>query len=106
MFHKAIPFYLSKGWRHLREEVLNADRYECQHCKAKGKLYEGTHVHHVNHLDKHPELALEKYYKDSNGNMKRTSYQPARSARDSMPSRTLTHAKSPLNEERWYINTQ
>ncbi len=102
MFHKTNPFYLSKEWRHLRQEVLSADKYECQHCKAKGKYTRATHVHHVNHLDKHPELALEKYYTDSSGNTKRNLISVCKDCHETVchPER-LTHSKPPLNEERW-----
>src|SRR5665647_236628 len=64
-------FYESRFWRRLRREVLIEDRYECQVCKAKGFYTKGNTVHHTNYIKLHPELALEKFYKDDEGNIKR-----------------------------------
>lgn len=56
----------------MREKVLRLDRYECQMCKARKKFKRATTVHHVNHMKKHPELALEIYYTDvATGEQKR-----------------------------------
>lgn len=101
MFYKTNPFYHSKEWRRLRRDVLNADKYECQPCKAKGKYTKATHVHHVNHLDKHPELALEKYYSDASGQM-RNLISVCKDCHETVchPER-LRHTKKPLNKERW-----
>lgn len=65
------PFYDSPEWRRLRKEVLAADKFECQLCKEHGLYKRANHVHHVNYLEQHPELALEKLYTDSDGNVKR-----------------------------------
>ena len=67
----AKKLYESKEWRRLRKEVLIEDKYECLHCKAKGKYEKANTVHHVNYLKLHPELALEKFYTDDDGNVKR-----------------------------------
>lgn len=102
IFHKTNPFYLSKEWRHLRREVLKADKFECQLCKTKGIYTKATTVHHVNHLEKHPELGLEKYYKDDNGNKKRNLISVCKDCHEMIchPER-LRHTKKPLNDERW-----
>ena len=102
MFYKPNPFYISKEWRRLRQDVLKADKYECQFCKVNGKYTKATTVHHVNHLDKHPELALEKYYTDNNGNVKRNLISVCKDCHETVchPER-LRHTKEPLNEERW-----
>lgn len=68
-------FYHSGEWQKIRAQVLEMDHYECQMCKASGKL---THrradnkgmkqtlvVHHVHHLKDRPDLALSVY--DENG---------------------------------------
>lgn len=47
---RSIKFYHSKAWKDKREEILARDNYECQHCKAKGLVVEGTEVHHIIHL--------------------------------------------------------
>ena len=62
----------------MRREVLQADRYECQICKAKYRRYrQADTVHHVNHLKTRPDLALEMY-----------GYRKKK-------------AEKPLTEERW-----
>ena len=71
MWHKTNPFYLTWAWKKKRLEVLRLDKFECQHCKAKGFYKPANTVHHVNHLDKHPELALDIYYTDAEGKQKR-----------------------------------
>jgi 5-methylcytosine-specific restriction endonuclease McrA len=55
-------FYNSREWRHLRKEVLNEYKCECQSCKAKGLYTKATHVHHVQYVRKHPRYALSKTY--------------------------------------------
>ena len=51
-------FYKSKEWKRKRKEILRRDNYECQRCKCEGGFSKATTVHHIKHLDKHPELAL------------------------------------------------
>lgn len=93
------PFYTTYKWRKLRKEVLQTDKNECQDCKAKGIYTKAVHVHHEKPIEKHPELALEKYYNDGAGthrqlislceecHMKRHDYQHK--------------PKEPLTEEKW-----
>lgn len=40
---KADPFYTSKGWRQLRQAVLERDCYLCQRCRKRP----ATIVHHI-----------------------------------------------------------
>lgn len=54
-------FYKSIEFRHIKEEVLREQHYECQECKKKGKITKANTVHHVQFVRKHPELALSKY---------------------------------------------
>ena len=58
-------FYSWPEWRALRLEVLQLDRYECQHCKAAGRYRKGYIVHHVKHLRDRPDLALSIYDPDT-----------------------------------------
>lgn len=62
-YKKANPFYLSTAWKHKRLEILKRDNYECQWCKAEGKVNTNEHavleVDHIQELEDHPELALE-----------------------------------------------
>ncbi|MFI3211264.1 MAG: HNH endonuclease [Peptostreptococcaceae bacterium] len=55
-------FYKSAEWRKLRLEVLKEDHNECQWCKKVGKITKATTVHHMQFVDKHPDLALSKHY--------------------------------------------
>ena len=58
-------FYIWGKWLDKREEVLMMDRRECQRCKEKYKRYtKATTVHHINHLKKRPDLALEIFFYD------------------------------------------
>ena len=59
---KLWKFYKSKEFRHLKEEILREQHYECQECKKLGKITKADTVHHVQHVRKHPSLALSKYY--------------------------------------------
>lgn len=55
-------FYKSPRWEKKREHILRRDGYLCQECRRYGKMVPATTVHHIEHLDEHPELA----YTDSN----------------------------------------
>ena len=57
-YENRFQFYKSREWRKKRAEVLRHDRNECQMCKAEGRYSKATTVHHVNHVDKRPDLAL------------------------------------------------
>ena len=52
-------FYRSQRWRVKREAILRRDKYICQYCKRYGKIVEAVEVHHIKHLEDHPELALD-----------------------------------------------
>lgn len=60
--HDIHKFYTWTKWERKRKEILAADRYECQHCKARGIYRRATTVHHVQYVRKHPEYALEDFY--------------------------------------------
>lgn len=51
-------FYNSPRWRHRREQILRRDHYLCQECRKYGRRREATTVHHIQHLEDAPELAL------------------------------------------------
>ena len=57
------PFYVSVEWRHLAAEVLQLDRHECQICKGRGRYSRAVMVHHVNHVRRRPDLALDMFYR-------------------------------------------
>lgn len=56
-------FYGSNKWRNLRLAILERDHYECQWCKAEGRLttqYDSTlEVDHIKELEINPELAFD-----------------------------------------------
>lgn len=64
-------FYRTSDWESIRQQALKRDNYECQLCKAEGKVHidsvkvEGErkaiqlNVHHMKEIEDHPELALE-----------------------------------------------
>lgn len=66
-------FYKTKEWIALRDKILEENHNECAICKSHGiiKRYDiddkGTKhliktVHHVQHVRKHPALALSRHY--------------------------------------------
>lgn len=54
-----LDFYRSKAWQTKRERILRRDGYLCQECRKYGRRREAVTVHHIKHLEDHPELALE-----------------------------------------------
>lgn len=94
-------FYESKYWRRLRKEVLRDDKYECLHCKAKGKYVRANTVHHENYLKLHPELALEKFYKDDNGVVKRNLVSICKNCHELIHQWVRKELPDPLTEEKW-----
>ena len=98
------PFYVSVQWRKLSADVLRLDRYECQLCKAKGRYRRAVMVHHVNHVTRRPDLALDTYYTDSDGDQKRNLLSVCRWCHENEchPER-LRRVRVPqfMTEERW-----
>ena len=56
-------FYGSTAWRKLRQSILERDHFECQWCKAEGRLttqYDSVlEVDHIKELETNPELAYD-----------------------------------------------
>lgn len=54
-------FYGSSTWRQLRQSILERDHFECQWCKAEGRVTTDAilEVDHIQELKDHPELALD-----------------------------------------------
>lgn len=64
-------FYKIKEWLYVRQLALERDNYECQMCKAEGRVHVDSkkvpgerkpvelNVHHIKELEDFPELALE-----------------------------------------------
>ena len=51
-------FYKSKLWTKKRKEILIRDNFECQLCKAQGKVSKAKVVHHIKYYDKYPQLGI------------------------------------------------
>ena len=58
-------FYVWTPWVNLRRRVIEMDHNECQRCRERGRYTQATMVHHVNHVEDRPDLALEVYYTDN-----------------------------------------
>lgn len=95
-------FYTCMDWEHLRDEVLRDDKNECQICKTKGKYTRAELVHHVNHVRRHPELALCKKYIADDGNEKRNLISVCKLCHETVchPER-MRKRKWALTVERW-----
>ncbi|MFC4652646.1 HNH endonuclease [Lactococcus nasutitermitis] len=56
-------FYCSSAWRCVRKQALVRDNYECQWCKAEGRvttaLRATLEVDHIKELEDYPEFALQ-----------------------------------------------
>lgn len=91
-------FYGSKGWKHLRDAVLDLDHHECQRCKELGRYTPATTVHHVKHLKDRPDLAYSIYDGDD-----RQLISLCASCHDhEHPEKLRRNAKAePLTPERW-----
>lgn len=98
---KLWKFYKSKEFRNLKEEVLREQHYECQECKKLGKITKADTVHHVQHVRKHPELALSKYY-TYQGKQYRNLIAVCKSCHNKLhPEKHQTKKDKFTNEERW-----
>lgn len=54
-------FYSSRIWRRVRRQVMDEHHWECQACKARGRLSRATLVHHEIPAKDRPDLALTPY---------------------------------------------
>jgi len=97
----ATKFYESKEWRRLRKAVLRDDKYECLHCKAKGYYTRANTCHHINYLKLHPELALEMYYKNDDGKVKRNLISLCHNCHERIHEWVQKEKLEPLTIERW-----
>ena len=68
----AHKFYLTRQWRAKRAEVIARGHGECADCRGKSPaVYSpATCVHHVQHLDRRPDLALSDTYVDGEGRVR------------------------------------
>lgn len=95
-------FYKSVEFRHLKQEILEEQHYECQVCKEAGKITKADTVHHVQFVRKHPALALSKYY-TYKGKQYRNLIAVCKSCHNKLhPEKNQSKKKEQFtNEERW-----
>lgn len=96
-------FYTWARWLHIRSEVLDKDKHECQGHKGRGQYARATLVHHVKHVKQYPEFALEPYYVDGLGEKQRQLVSLCDACHDKEhPGRIRWRGcKKPLTPERW-----
>ena len=100
--NQLYKFYKSKEFVALKTEVLEEFHYECVRCKSQNKITKAQTVHHVQYVKKHPELALSKYYTDTNGTRKRNLIPLCNDCHNAVHHRFgYTEKKKPLTKERW-----
>ena len=98
------PFYVSREWLRVSQQVRQLDRGECQICKARGRYHRADLVHHVNHLRRAPALALDIWYTDGEGQRQRNLLSVCRACHETVchPRRMQSAlAKLPVTLERW-----
>jgi 5-methylcytosine-specific restriction protein A len=98
------PFYLSPAWQHKRKQILQRDHHECVYCKQRGQHSRAVIVHHIMHLDEHPELALSDYYIGADGVQHRQLVSVCRECHETVCHPERMHkiaARHPLTKERW-----
>ena len=93
-------FYVWPVWLAKRQEILRADKYECQEHKRRGQYKRATTVHHVMHVKRHPELALESYYQDCAGDH-RQLVSLCRDCHEAAHGYRASERPAPVTEERW-----
>lgn len=97
-------FYLTGEWKEKSKEVLDIDRNECQIHKERGRFRRAELVHHEKHVKKFPELALDIYYTDSDGQRKRNLRSVCKECHEYVchPERLKKKSKPRFTtEERW-----
>ena len=97
---KIDDFYKSKYWRKLRKEVLKEQKEKCQECLKLGKITKANTVHHVQFVDKHPELALSKFYAYK-GKQYRNLICVCPDCHNKLHPEKHKQKKELINEERW-----
>lgn len=97
-------FYLTGEWKEKSGEVLDMDRHECQIHKERGRFARAELVHHEKHVKRFPELALDIYYTDADGQHKRNLRSVCKWCHENVchPERLKKKSKPGFTtEERW-----
>lgn len=50
--------YKSMKWKRKQAAILRRDGYMCQWCRRYGRQVSANTVHHIQHVEDHPELAF------------------------------------------------
>lgn len=100
------PFYVCGLWKQVSGQVLSMDRRECQICKAAKRYRRADLVHHVNHVKRRPDLALDVWYIDDQGERKRNLISVCRGCHETVCHPERMRREPPRetgfqNEERW-----
>lgn len=93
-------FYVWSKWLHVREQVLEMDKHECQDCKANGRYTRATTVHHNQFVKRHPEFALEIWY-TFQGKQYRNLISLCNECHEARHNYRQKNKKVPLTEEMW-----
>jgi 5-methylcytosine-specific restriction endonuclease McrA len=93
-------FYLKTPWLKLRKRILEQDKGECQRCRRQGRYSPAVIVHHVNHIDERPELALSEFY-EAGGELKRNLVSLCRECHKFEHGRDVRKRGRFLTTERW-----
>lgn len=95
-------FYKSRQWLELRNRVLEKHHNECQECLQRGKYTRAKVVHHVNEVKNRPDLALNEYYTDGNGEQRENLKALCIECHNKEHNRIGNEPpKKPLNDEKW-----
>lgn len=92
-------FYNSSDWKNKRQKILERDHYECQWCKAAGRVtvvdQSTLEVDHIKELEEHPELALD------NDNLRTLCKDCHNKRHDRMNYRHRNPKENKWQDERW-----
>ena len=94
-------FYSWPEWQELRIDVLRLDNCECQRCKARGKFAPARIVHHVQHLEVRPDLALSVWDPDTEGRQLVSVCKRCHEELHPESQRQFQRIRAPLTTERW-----
>ena len=100
-------FYDWVEWRdHMRPTVLKLDKFECQLCKAAGKVCSSSQgarliVHHVKHLRDRPDLALSIFDPDTGERQLITVCKACHEKLHPEGMRRCQPSSPPVTSERW-----
>lgn len=103
---KQYKFYKTPEWKRLRRQVLEANHYECEDCRAQSptKITRATTVHHDRETEKFPELALSLYWVDGYGGRHQNLFALCDDCHNRRHGRfgyDKKEKEAPLTEERW-----